>query len=238
MGGKGPLAVLLLALFVFGCVAVGPAANSCAGPLCSTWQQMAFSAILIMYLIDGMAYAFALAFGSAKLMAFARNEFYYVSFIAVLGGALFVVDNLISNQYFLAFSGFSFLDPSTEYSGHNICTGETPNSSGTWNDLQDHALDYVKCLRAKTTGYFETMMKTSALVGFVSSLQIIIEPFGISGLSISPGTALKPFVETLGYALYGLSFIIAQLKIQEVVLAASNETMFKILLPVGMVLGA
>ncbi|MFH1448002.1 MAG: hypothetical protein ABIG39_04005 [Candidatus Micrarchaeota archaeon] len=201
----------------------------------NSWQQVAFIALLIGFFIVGMIYAIGMGFSMPKLVASAKKDLMYLLFIAVLAGSLAVIDDIMNNTFLPAFATQSLIDATATRQSVTFCSY---GGMATWGDLQQHSIDYVECLREKSTTYFEALMNINFILGFVSSITLVITPLELIGLSFTPGAALKPMIDTLGYGLYMLAINIAQLKTQEVFLCFSRYYMFRMVLPVGIALSA
>ena len=211
----------------------------------TAWQHVAFVAILLGFLFIAIVYMVGYAFNMQNFIAAAKRDIWYMVFISILVGALYGVTNIMDNSFLPAFSTTSFINPSATRATAVFCNNYYPVGPLTsWGNLtqptslQQHTIDYAVCLRDKNVEYFTTILKLNFLLGLVSSINLLIYPLGLLGIGFSPGTALKPMVDSMGYALYALAASIAQLKIQEVVLCFSKLYMFTIILPLGVALSA
>ena len=200
-----------------------------------SWQEVAFIALLLGFFIVSIMYMIGIGFNMPKMVAAARRDLMYMAFIAMLAGALYVVDNIMNDTFLPSFETQSIINPTAVRQGVTFCNY---GATGTWNYLQQHTIDYSVCIRNKVADYFRNLMNINVVLGFVASINIMIYPLSLIGLGFSPGTAVKPLIDTMGYGLYMLALTIAQLKVQEVVLCFSKNYMFTIILPFGIALSA
>ena len=230
------IAALLLLSFA------GIAFSQCPAPAlgwAATWQQAAFVAIILGYLVVSILFMVGTGFNMPKLVAAAKRDMMYLAFITMFAGAILTVDTLVNSTFLPAFETQSLLNvsPTATRQGVHFCNGLT-GTTGDWNNLQQHTVDYAVCLREKNTAYFKALTEMNFVLGFVSSINLVIYPLDLLGLGFNPGVALKPVMDTMGYALYMLAMTIAQLKVQEVLLCFSKNYMFTLILPFGIALSA
>ncbi len=235
------------AMFLFLLASPAFAYDQCKGVILSStppianWEEMALVGLFMGFLIVGGLYMIGTGFNVPKLVASTKRDLMYLAFVAIILGALYGADQIMTQTFLPMFATQSLIDPTTTRVSAPFCDYGASGSGANWNtwyDLQGHTIDYSICLREKNILYFKALSEINFVLGIVSSLNIVITPLGLLGFGFSPGVALKPVIDTIGYGLYMLAVTIAQLKIQEVLLCFSRGYMFSLLLPLGVVLSA
>lgn len=192
--------------------------------------EIAVGLVSIMIAVSGIVLGIGIAIGDRKLKEIGRDELYQSVINGVMVGALFaalvpggIISSLVNS---LAPSGVQCSGVmSANYAicfASNFLTGLTPvNVAG----------HIYPTLMDSTLGLLLPSAAIYGAVSFIASIKVtaVMVSFGF-------GTLLQPVVGMLRYVIEALSFTLASLEIQGVLLYFIAATSLSALLPIGLIL--
>ncbi len=192
--------------------------------------EIAVGLVSIMIAVSGMILGIGIAVGDRRLKEIGRDELYQSIINGVLVGALFaalvpggIVNNLVNSlaPSSVQCSGVMSANYAICFAS-NFLTGLIPVSIG--GHLYPTLMDSTLGLLVPAAAIYGT-------VSFIASIKVtaVFVSFGF-------GTLLQPVVSMLGYVIEALSFTLASLEIQGVLLYFVAATSLTALLPIGLIL--
>jgi len=221
MDGKGKMHLLVLLVFaaaLAGCP--GSGSVSLLNPFQQQWIGLGLIAIFTMYMVVGIIYMAATGFNMPNLLAWCKNELFQISATAIM--------------LFMLVFAITGVDAATR----GMLGQETLQAY----DVQpgDYALmtvaqGYMLCQSQLIWSTYNYLIVTTAPLAIVYSSTLHVRPLRM-GFSIQPGKFIQPIMDNVNIAVSMLQSGAWASKAIYYLLTFSQDVMFSIFLPLGIVL--